>query len=498
MRPTQPTTNASCGDAVQAPVVELGRRVSEALVERDPEPDDRELLARRDAVLDELVPHLRAHRDQDVGLSREDALDLAEERRASGAEVALQDVAVERVDDDRRPAAACGHGRGARERPGLRGVRVEDVRPLLPHDRCEPPDGLRVVQERDLALDLRDVDDVHAEPLGDVRHRVLAAREAARDEGRVVPARLEPGGEARDVDRRAAHVQPGDDAEDPYRLRHGADPRRFHDLARGRSSASVGAARAPASEWRSRGIDHLSARPSTLSRRGRALHVRRPAGRHRARVPAAGAVTLGVDADPLAPALYHCDRHVIVPRIADPAYVPTLASLVREHEVGLVVPLNDLDFPVLARARGRLAPALVLLPDAEVSARMSDKLDAHRFFVENGIASPRSWAPDEVPADARFPVLVKAREGLRLAQHLPRARRRGARVLPLVHGRPVVRAGGVPGRGVLDRRLQRHGRSLPERDPAHDAAVQGRRVDQGRLAHGSRARSSTERAWRRR
>ena len=39
---------------------------------------------------------------------------------------------------------------------------------------------------------------------------------------------------------------------------------------------------------------------------------------------AAGATTLGVDADPLAPALYHCDLHVIVPRIADPEYVPTL------------------------------------------------------------------------------------------------------------------------------------------------------------------------------
>ncbi len=126
---------------------------------------------------------------------------------------------------------------------------------------------------------------------------------------------------------------------------------------------------------------------------------------------AAGAVALGVDADPFAPALYHCDLRVIVPRIADPAYVPRLAGLVREHEVGLVVPLNDLDFPVLARERDELAPALVLLPDAEVSARMSDKLDAHRFFVEIGIPSPRSWAPDEVPGDARFPVLVKAREG---------------------------------------------------------------------------------------
>ena len=126
---------------------------------------------------------------------------------------------------------------------------------------------------------------------------------------------------------------------------------------------------------------------------------------------AAGAVTLGVDVDPLAPALYHCDRRVIVPRIASREYVPTLARLRTEHDVGLVVPLNDLDFPVLARERDQLAPALVLLPEVEATARMSDKLEAHRFFVASGIPSPRSWAPEEVPEDARFPVLVKAREG---------------------------------------------------------------------------------------
>ncbi len=126
---------------------------------------------------------------------------------------------------------------------------------------------------------------------------------------------------------------------------------------------------------------------------------------------AAGAVTLGVDADPLAPALYHCDRHALVPRIAEPGYVPALAALREEHDVRLVVPLNDLDFPVLARERERLAPALVLLPDPEASARMSDKLEAHRFFVANGIPSPRSWAPEEVPEDVRYPALVKARQG---------------------------------------------------------------------------------------
>jgi carbamoyl-phosphate synthase large subunit len=134
----------------------------------------------------------------------------------------------------------------------------------------------------------------------------------------------------------------------------------------------------------------------------------------------AGAVALAADADPLAPALYHADRQAIVPRIADPGYVDVLAGLVREHDVRLVVPLNDLDHPVLARAREALAPALLLLPEAEVCDRMSDKLEAHLFFLEHGIPSPRSWTPDEVPGDARYPLLVKARQGFG-SRHIYRA-----------------------------------------------------------------------------
>jgi carbamoyl-phosphate synthase large subunit len=125
----------------------------------------------------------------------------------------------------------------------------------------------------------------------------------------------------------------------------------------------------------------------------------------------AGGTAIAVDADPLAPALYHADHHAVVPRIAEPDYVPALAALVRKHDVRLVVPLNDLDFPVLSAARDELDPAVLLLPDLDVVELMSDKLEAHRFFEGNGIASPRSWAPDEIPDDVRYPALVKARRG---------------------------------------------------------------------------------------
>ena len=64
--------------------------------------------------------------------------------------------------------------------------------------------------------------------------------------------------------------------------------------------------------------------------------------------------------------------------------------------------------------------ALVLLPGPDTISMCEDKLAAHRFFVEQGIASPPTWLPDEIPADLAFPVLVKARRGFG-SRHIYRA-----------------------------------------------------------------------------
>ena len=125
----------------------------------------------------------------------------------------------------------------------------------------------------------------------------------------------------------------------------------------------------------------------------------------------AGATTIAVDVDRLAPALYHATHHEFVPRVTDPGYVSTLAEVVREHDVRLVVPLTDLDQVLLARQRDKLAPALVLVPDPEVCEQVADKYLAHVFFEECGVPTPPSWLPGDVPDDARYPLLVKVRVG---------------------------------------------------------------------------------------
>jgi carbamoyl-phosphate synthase large subunit len=136
----------------------------------------------------------------------------------------------------------------------------------------------------------------------------------------------------------------------------------------------------------------------------------------------AGAFTVAADLNPLAPALYHADRHHLVPRVEDPGYVPALAEIVRRHDVKLIVPLTDLDHLQLLAGRAELG-ALVLLAEPEVIRAVGDKYLAHRLFVERGIPSPPTWLPGEVPDDVRFPVLVKAREGFG-SRHIFRAETR--------------------------------------------------------------------------
>jgi carbamoyl-phosphate synthase large subunit len=133
----------------------------------------------------------------------------------------------------------------------------------------------------------------------------------------------------------------------------------------------------------------------------------------------AGATTVATDVNALAPALYAAHHRALVPAIEDEDYVPALRRLVQEHDVRVVVPLTDLDHVVLAEARHELG-ALLLLPDAEIVARLGDKYLAHVLFEERDIDSPPTWLPNAVPDDAPFPLLVKARQGFG-SRHIYRA-----------------------------------------------------------------------------
>jgi carbamoyl-phosphate synthase large subunit len=120
--------------------------------------------------------------------------------------------------------------------------------------------------------------------------------------------------------------------------------------------------------------------------------------------------TVVADPSPLAPAQYAAHMRAAVPLIEDPDYVPALERLCRQHGVGAVLPLTDLDIEILARARedGRL-PALV--PSPEVARATYDKYEAHLLLQRHALPSPPTVLPDGDLQEVSYPVMVKPRRG---------------------------------------------------------------------------------------
>jgi carbamoyl-phosphate synthase large subunit len=120
--------------------------------------------------------------------------------------------------------------------------------------------------------------------------------------------------------------------------------------------------------------------------------------------------TIVADPSPLAPAQYAAQVRAAVPAMADPDYVPALAALCAQHDVGAVLPLTDLDIEILARAlEEQRLPALV--PSAEVARATYDKYEAHLLLTRLGLPSPPTVLPGEDLDALDYPVMVKPRRG---------------------------------------------------------------------------------------
>jgi carbamoyl-phosphate synthase large subunit len=120
--------------------------------------------------------------------------------------------------------------------------------------------------------------------------------------------------------------------------------------------------------------------------------------------------TIVADPSPLAPAQYAAHVRAAVPAMDDPDYVPALAALCAQHDVGAVLPLTDLDIEILARAREeQRLPALV--PSAEVARATYDKYETHLLLSGLGLPSPPTVLPCDDLEALEYPVMVKPRRG---------------------------------------------------------------------------------------
>ncbi len=133
----------------------------------------------------------------------------------------------------------------------------------------------------------------------------------------------------------------------------------------------------------------------------------------------AGARTVATDVNPLAPALYHADAHVLVPRIDDPEYVPVLRRLVDEHEARLVVPRSPTS--TSSRWHAGATSSTRSSSSRALTSSSGSRTSTSRTFSSRNEASPRRrrGCPQTFRRRA-LPLLVKARHGFG-SRHIYRA-----------------------------------------------------------------------------
>src|SRR6266851_5207728 len=168
-----------------------------------------------------------AEHDEPIGVQpREHALDRQEHPRLPGAVVSVKDVAVVRMHESAPARAAEKRGGRAEpveqsgdapDRPGLRRMRMNDVRPESNHHPPELPDRHEIAW-RELPAHGGNDDRGHATRSGERAHVLFAGGDDAGHEHRIEAVQAKGLVQPDDVLCRSADVEPGDDAENADRL----------------------------------------------------------------------------------------------------------------------------------------------------------------------------------------------------------------------------------------------------------------------------------------
>jgi len=127
----------------------------------------------------------------------------------------------------------------------------------------------------------------------------------------------------------------------------------------------------------------------------------------------------GGDCSPYAPALYGCDKSVLLPQTNSPSYVDDMLELCRRCNISMIVPLIDPELEVLAAQRQRFFDAgiMVVVSTPQTVKIGFDKYLTYQFGKKNNIPVPQTVISIEQARqlldDGRvnWPLVVKPRMG---------------------------------------------------------------------------------------
>lgn len=118
--------------------------------------------------------------------------------------------------------------------------------------------------------------------------------------------------------------------------------------------------------------------------------------------------------------LSHADSYVITPQIYDSGYIDFLIDYCNRNRIGAVLPLFDIDLPILSKNKHRFSRngITILVSDIGAISICNDKWLTYKFLSENKIPTPKSYLSvgslmkaisDE---QIRFPIIMKPRWGM--------------------------------------------------------------------------------------
>lgn len=134
----------------------------------------------------------------------------------------------------------------------------------------------------------------------------------------------------------------------------------------------------------------------------------------------ASAFVLATDMSPDSAGLFLADKSAVTPAVTHPEYPEVLVDLCERHGVDLLIPILDLEVPVIGSMKASLEGKgiKVAIDPPTVTTVALDKDQAVRRCTEIGIQVPPTWARrSEVPPD-RYPIIGKPRKGTGARGHV--------------------------------------------------------------------------------
>ncbi len=122
---------------------------------------------------------------------------------------------------------------------------------------------------------------------------------------------------------------------------------------------------------------------------------------------------IATDVTATSSAFQRADLGLRMPMVGRVEYIPSLLKAVKEHKIGLLVPLTDLDLRSLSRHRDEFAQAgcTVMIGDEPSVMICRDKGRSNAILAKAGLASIRTLTLNEFRDDPFFPCFIKPIRG---------------------------------------------------------------------------------------